>query len=66
MNATLELVRIMDMLTIKPKVLVNASAVGIYPTSTQAIYNEDFTDYATDFWALLFMIGNDMRNEQRR
>ena len=49
MNATLEIIRIMDMLTIKPKVLVNASAVGIYPTSTQAIYDEDFTDYATDF-----------------
>ncbi|WP_369355355.1 TIGR01777 family oxidoreductase [Lysinibacillus capsici] len=49
MNATSEIVRIMDMLTIKPKVLVNASAVGIYPTSTQAIYDEDFPDYATDF-----------------
>lgn len=49
MNATLEIVRIMDMLTIKPKVLINASAVGIYPTSTETIYDEDFTDYATDF-----------------
>lgn len=49
MNATLEIIRIMDMLTIKPKVLVNASAVGIYPTSTQAIYDEDFANYATDF-----------------
>jgi len=49
MEATLEIVRIMEHLPSKPKVLVNASAVGIYPTSTTAIYNEDSTDYATDF-----------------
>ncbi|WP_155593492.1 TIGR01777 family oxidoreductase [Lysinibacillus cavernae] len=49
MNATLEIVRIMERLTKKPKVLVNASAVGIYPTSTQVIYDENFADYATDF-----------------
>ncbi|MGE7953840.1 TIGR01777 family oxidoreductase [Lysinibacillus xylanilyticus] len=49
MEATLEIVRIMEHLTSKPKVLVNASAVGIYPTSTTTIYTEDSTDYATDF-----------------
>jgi len=49
MNATLELVKIMDLLTSKPKVLINASAVGIYPTSTDAVYHEDFMDYAHDF-----------------
>jgi len=49
MEATLEIVRIMERLTSKPKVLVNASAVGIYPTSTTTIYTEDSTDYATDF-----------------
>ncbi|KPN95744.1 TIGR01777 family oxidoreductase [Lysinibacillus sp. ZYM-1] len=49
MNATLEIVRIIEELTKKPKVLVNASAVGIYPTSTEAIYDEGFADSATDF-----------------
>lgn len=49
MDATLEIVRIMERLQKKPKVLVNASAVGIYPTSTINTYTENFTDYATDF-----------------
>lgn len=49
MTTTLEIIRIMEILTKKPKVFVNASAVGIYPTSTEAIYDEDFTAYATDF-----------------
>ncbi|MGE7929961.1 TIGR01777 family oxidoreductase [Lysinibacillus xylanilyticus] len=49
MNATLEIVRIMEHLSSKPKVLVNASAVGVYSTSTSSIYTESSTDYATDF-----------------
>lgn len=49
MDATLEIVRIMEGLQKQPKVLVNASAVGIYPTSTINSYTESFTDYATDF-----------------
>ena len=49
MDATLEIVRIMEGLQKKPKVLVNASAVGIYPTSTINTYTESYTDYATDF-----------------
>lgn len=49
MDATIEIVRIMEALQKKPKVLVNASAVGIYPTSTINTYTESFTDYATDF-----------------
>ena len=49
MDATLEIVRIMEHLSSKPKVLVNASAVGVYPTSTSSIYTESSTDYATDF-----------------
>lgn len=49
MDATLEIVRIMEALQKKPNVLVNASAVGIYPTSTINTYTESFTDYATDF-----------------
>lgn len=49
MDATLEIVRIMEQLSSKPKVLINASAVGIYPTSTITTYTENSMDYATDF-----------------
>ncbi len=49
MDATLEIVRIMEELPKKPTVLVNASAVGIYPPSTSECYSENFNDYATDF-----------------
>ncbi|MFJ8520160.1 TIGR01777 family oxidoreductase [Lysinibacillus xylanilyticus] len=49
MDATIEIVRIMEHLSSKPKVLVNASAVGVYPTSTSSIYTENSTDFATDF-----------------
>ncbi|MFJ7953805.1 TIGR01777 family oxidoreductase [Lysinibacillus sp. NPDC096418] len=49
MEATLEIVRIIERLQKKPKVLVNASAVGIYPTSTINTYTENCTDFATDF-----------------
>ncbi|MCA9723996.1 MAG: TIGR01777 family oxidoreductase, partial [Kurthia sp.] len=33
----------------KPNVLVNASAVGIYPTSKAAVYTESSTQKSTDF-----------------
>ncbi len=49
MEATLEIVRIMEQFKEKPKVLVNASAVGIYPPSTAATYSENVSDYAKDF-----------------
>ncbi len=49
MEATLEIVRIMEQFKEKPKVLVNASAVGIYPPSTAATYSENVSDYARDF-----------------
>lgn len=49
MHATLEIVRIMDELMKKPKVLVNASAVGFYPHSSEVIYDETFNDAANDF-----------------
>ncbi|MFJ7649913.1 TIGR01777 family oxidoreductase [Lysinibacillus sp. NPDC097279] len=49
MEATLEIVRIMEQFKEKPKVLVNASAVGIYPPSTAATYSENVRDYARDF-----------------
>ncbi|MEG0258529.1 MAG: TIGR01777 family oxidoreductase [Lysinibacillus sp.] len=49
MDATLEIVRIMENLMPTPKVLVNASAVGIYPASTDTSYTENNSDFATDF-----------------
>lgn len=49
MDATDEVIRIIGALEKKPRVLVNASAVGIYPTSTTAIYTEQSTEVARDF-----------------
>jgi uncharacterized protein len=49
MNATDELLRIISLLPKKPSVLVNASAIGIYPSSKNAIYSEDSLETATDF-----------------
>lgn len=51
MDATNELLRIIRKLEKKPKVLVNASAVGIYPPSQTAIYTESSTDLGSDFLA---------------
>lgn len=49
LSATSEIIRIIEALDIKPKVLVNASAVGIYPISNTAMYTEEHTNYANDF-----------------
>ena len=49
MNATDELLRIISLLPTKPSVLVNASAIGIYPSSKNAIYTENSAETATDF-----------------
>ncbi|MFJ7408798.1 MULTISPECIES: TIGR01777 family oxidoreductase [unclassified Lysinibacillus] len=49
MEATLEIVRIIEQFKEKPNVLVNASAVGIYPPSTVTTYSENISDYAKDF-----------------
>jgi len=49
MKATHELLRIIAALTVKPTVLVNASAIGIYPASNVAIYTEDSMEVAADF-----------------
>ena len=50
-NATNELLRIIRNLEKKPKVLVNASAIGIYPPSETATYTEASIDRASDFLA---------------
>ncbi|MER2078784.1 TIGR01777 family oxidoreductase [Psychrobacillus psychrotolerans] len=51
MQTTDELLRILDLLTVKPKVLVNASAIGIYPASTSTRYTEKSNEVGTDFLA---------------
>lgn len=49
METTAEVLRIIESLETKPQVLVNASAVGIYPTSTSTVYTEASNESATDF-----------------
>jgi len=51
MQTTDELLRIFNALTVKPKVLVNASAIGIYPASTSTRYTEKSKEVGTDFLA---------------
>jgi len=51
MRATDEILRIVNALHHKPKVLVNASAIGIYPASNERIYTEQSTIIGTDFLA---------------
>ena len=51
MIATDELLRIMKALPDKPSVLVNASAIGIYPASVHKVYKEDSLERADDFLA---------------
>ncbi|WP_045516642.1 TIGR01777 family oxidoreductase [Neobacillus niacini] len=49
LTATDELLRIISLLPEKPSVLVNASAIGIYPASLSAVYTENSLETATDF-----------------
>ncbi|MEH7013823.1 TIGR01777 family oxidoreductase [Neobacillus niacini] len=49
MTTTDELLRIISLLPEKPSVLVNASAIGIYPASLNAVYTENSLETATDF-----------------
>ncbi|MCM3759075.1 TIGR01777 family oxidoreductase [Sporosarcina aquimarina] len=49
MEATDELLRILETLNEKPTVFVNASAVGIYPTSETHVYTENSPEIAHDF-----------------
>ena len=50
-EATDEVLRIIKELEHKPKVLVNASAIGIYPASTVKSYTEESTEKGDDFLA---------------
>jgi uncharacterized protein len=49
MTATDEILRIIRSLPEKPTVLVNASAIGIYPPSLHAVYTESSTEISDDF-----------------
>ncbi|MEW9052351.1 MAG: TIGR01777 family oxidoreductase [Neobacillus sp.] len=49
MTATDELVRIIEAFKEKPSVLINASAIGIYPASLEATYTEASVETAADF-----------------
>lgn len=49
MSATDELLRIIHALPEKPSVLINASAIGIYPASEDKIYTEQSSAVANDF-----------------
>lgn len=51
MTATDELLRIISALQTKPSVLINASAIGIYPAAENTVYTEDNTAIANDFLA---------------
>lgn len=48
-ESTDEVIRILQNLMDKPKVLINASAVGIYPVSEKAVYTEQAPEKASDF-----------------
>ncbi|MEH7098246.1 TIGR01777 family oxidoreductase [Neobacillus vireti] len=49
MIATEELLRIVAALPEKPAVFINASAIGIYPSSQQAVYTEKSVEVSDDF-----------------
>ena len=51
MEATDEAIRIIETVSSKPSVLVNASAIGIYPASIQATYTESSEAIGSDFLA---------------
>lgn len=50
-SATKEVLRIIKTLKIPPEVLINASAIGIYPSSDKQKYTEASTEKAQDFLA---------------
>ena len=49
MDSTTEVLRIMQAVVHKPSVFINASAVGIYPVSENAVYTEHSSEKAGDF-----------------
>ncbi|HSJ37949.1 MAG TPA: TIGR01777 family oxidoreductase [Planococcus sp. (in: firmicutes)] len=64
-EATLEVLRIIRALERKPKVLVNASAVGIYPASTEKSYTEESPERGEDFLAKTVIEWEQLANEAK-
>jgi len=60
MIATEELIRIIKAMEHKPSVLINASAIGIYPASTMTRYTEESTEIAQDF------LGNTVKHWEQK
>lgn len=50
-SATNEVIRLLKILKSPPRVLVNASAIGVYPTSSATTYTEKSAENANDFLA---------------
>jgi len=51
LEATERLIQMMNQMTVKPKVLINGSAVGYYGTSTEKMFTEKTTRPGDDFLA---------------
>lgn len=64
-EATTEVLRIIKALEEKPKVLVNASAVGIYPASTEKSYTEESPERGDDFLAKTVIEWERLANEAK-
>lgn len=64
-EATTEVLRIIRALDQKPKVLVNASAVGIYPASTEKSYKEESNERGEDFLAETVIEWERLANEAK-
>lgn len=64
-DATNELLRIIRAMDEKPKVLVNASAVGIYPASTEKSYTEESPETGDDFLARTVIEWERLANEAK-
>lgn len=64
-EATLEVLRIIRALERKPAVLVNASAVGIYPASTEKAYTEASPERGEDFLAKTVIEWEQLANEAK-
>lgn len=64
-EATTEVLRIIRALDEKPKVLVNASAVGIYPASTEKSYTEQSPERGDDFLAKTVIEWERLANEAK-
>lgn len=64
-EATNEVLRIIRAMEQKPKVLVNASAVGIYPASTEKSYTEESPERGEDFLAKTVIEWERLANEAK-